>query len=322
VKLELRPFADEHLEAAGKLLAARHRRHRTTEPLLPAQYEDADAARAEVEAAWRREDASGAVALHGGRLVGYLVGAPDDEEHWGGPNAWVAAAGHAVEEAEVARDLYALAAERWVEEGRSRHYVAVPAADSALVGAWSRLCFGCQHAHGIREVRPEPWPDGVRRAEPRDVDALLELAPLISRYHAGAPVFSANRRQEDLEAIRAVIEQDVAAEEVGALVAESGGRVVGTFEVVPVELAGDAVHAHGGLVRPERTCFLAFAATAPEARGSGIGLALTQAAFAWADERGYETMVTDWRTPNLLASRFWPRRGFRPTFLRLYRSIP
>jgi hypothetical protein len=25
---------------------------------------------------------------------------------------------------------------------------------------------------------------------------------------------------------------------------------------------------------------------------------------------------------NLLASRFWPKRGFRPFFLRLYRSIP
>jgi len=25
---------------------------------------------------------------------------------------------------------------------------------------------------------------------------------------------------------------------------------------------------------------------------------------------------------NLLASRFWPARGFRTSFLRLYRSIP
>ena len=33
-------------------------------------------------------------------------------------------------------------------------------------------------------------------------------------------------------------------------------------------------------------------------------------------------MTTDWRVTNLLASRFWPKRGFRPTFLRLYRSIP
>ena len=33
-------------------------------------------------------------------------------------------------------------------------------------------------------------------------------------------------------------------------------------------------------------------------------------------------MVTDWRVTNLLASRFWPQRGFRETFVRLYRHIP
>jgi hypothetical protein len=33
-------------------------------------------------------------------------------------------------------------------------------------------------------------------------------------------------------------------------------------------------------------------------------------------------MVVDWRSANLLASRFWPRRGFRASFLGLYRSIP
>jgi len=33
-------------------------------------------------------------------------------------------------------------------------------------------------------------------------------------------------------------------------------------------------------------------------------------------------MTTDWRVTNLWASRFWPKRGFRTAFLRLYRSIP
>jgi hypothetical protein len=33
-------------------------------------------------------------------------------------------------------------------------------------------------------------------------------------------------------------------------------------------------------------------------------------------------MVIDWRVANLLASRFWERRGFRPSFFRLSRSIP
>jgi hypothetical protein len=50
-------------------------------------------------------------------------------------------------------------------------------------------------------------------------------------------------------------------------------------------------------------------------------LALTAASFAWAKERGYPAMVTDWRVTNLLSSRFWPRRGFRTTFLRLHRYV-
>src|SRR5213592_5102568 len=34
-RLELVPFADEYLEDAARLLAARHARHREAEPLLP-----------------------------------------------------------------------------------------------------------------------------------------------------------------------------------------------------------------------------------------------------------------------------------------------
>jgi GNAT superfamily N-acetyltransferase len=62
--------------------------------------------------------------------------------------------------------------------------------------------------------------------------------------------------------------------------------------------------------------------TLPESRGTGLGVALTDAGFAWAVREGYEAMVTDWRVTNLLASRFWPRRGFRASVLRLHRSIP
>ena len=79
---------------------------------------------------------------------------------------------------------------------------------------------------------------------------------------------------------------------------------------------------YGGPMLPEHACYLAFAATLPEARGSGMGLALTDAGLAWAAGQGYRAMVTDWRVTNLLASRFWPNRGFRSSVLRLYRSIP
>ena len=78
---------------------------------------------------------------------------------------------------------------------------------------------------------------------------------------------------------------------------------------------------HPALARPASAAYLAFAITHPDARGSGAGVALTTACFAWARDHGHETMVTDWRVTNLLASRFWPSRGFRTSFLRLHRLI-
>ncbi|WP_163512439.1 hypothetical protein [Fodinicola acaciae] len=48
---------------------------------------------------------------------------------------------------------------------------------------------------------------------------------------------------------------------------------------------------------------------------------MTRAALADAVERGETGMATDWRTTNLLASRFWPAVGFRPHCLRLSRTV-
>src|SRR5687768_763802 len=124
-RLEIRPFADDHLEDAAQLLAERHRRHREAEPLLPANIDF----RAEVEALWKADDVSGAVAEQSGRLVGYLLGVPREDPVWGA-NVWVELAGHAAEEPELVRDLYDLAATRWVEDGQTRHYALVPATDA------------------------------------------------------------------------------------------------------------------------------------------------------------------------------------------------
>src|SRR5262245_8382817 len=115
-KLEIRPFSAEHLDDAARLLAARHRRHRATEPLLPPRFESPEDALQEVTSAWAADGASGAVAFLGGEAVGFLFGSRRDPEIWG-ENRWVDYAGQAVEEAEDIRDLYAAAAARWVEEG-------------------------------------------------------------------------------------------------------------------------------------------------------------------------------------------------------------
>ena len=313
---EIRAFAEDHLDAAGSLLASRHREHRAAEPLLSEGFEDDDAARGEVASLWAQEDASGAVALREGQVIGFLLGTRKNDQTWGA-NVWVEAAGYAVEEPELVRDLYAVASQRWVDEGRTRHYALVPGLDDH-VGAWFRLSFGVQQAHGIKEVDERPWPPGTRRAEHRDIEALIELVPLISDHHALAPVFSGIDLVEDADQLRAMLAADIANDQLGELVYEREGRVVATFELVPVEKGS----MHRGLAQPDGAALLGFAASLPEVRGSGAGRALTEAAFAWAHEQGYATMVTDWRETNLLSSRFWPARGFRRSFLRLYRSIP
>jgi GNAT superfamily N-acetyltransferase len=313
---EIRAFAEDHLDAAGSLLAARHREHRGTEPLLAERFAHAEAARGEVMSLWAAEHASGAVALREGQVAGFLLGTRKDDRTWG-PNIWVEAAGYAVDEPELVRDLYAFSSQRWVDEGRTRHYALVPQLDDHVC-AWFRLSFGAQQAHGIEKVEPRVWPPGTRPAEPGDLEALIELAPLISRHHELAPVFSGIAWDEDPDELRSMLAADLSNAELGELVYERDGQVVASFELVSVE----KVSMHQGLARPDGAACLGWAASLPDIRGSGAGLALTEAAFAWAHEQGFATMVTDWRETNLLSSRFWPARGFRRSFLRLYRSIP
>ena len=316
-RLEIRPFSDEFVVAAGELLAARHRAHRVVEPLLPARYEEPSAAAVEVESLLGAEGASGVVGLRDGRAVGYLLGAPRPNPIWG-EHVWIELAGHAVESAENLRDLYAAGAERWVGDGQVRQYALVPGTDPELLRSWWRVGFGQQHAHGIREIPETNWPEGVRLATEDDVDALVELTPLLPDHQALSPVFGGGLPSQPADELRADMLEDLAKPEIADLVAERDGRIVGAFQIVPAELSS----VHSGLARPEGAAFLGWAATRPDARGSGAGLALTKGSFAWARGRGHDVMVTDWRVTNLLASRFWPARGFRESFLRLYRHIP
>jgi GNAT superfamily N-acetyltransferase len=314
--MEIVPFGDEHLDAAAELLAARHRRHREVEPLLPDRYERPAEARAEIDASWREHDASGFAALADGALTGYLVGAPRAPS-WG-PNVWIGYAGHAVEEPETVRDLYAAAAAGWVDRGWTTHYALVPAFDRELVDAWFRLAFGQMHVHAIRETPPAAdVAFEVRAATLDDLEGLLAIDHILPEHLNRAPVFARGEpdppevaRKEWLEAI-----DD---ERTGAFVAVRDGRVVGAVLGVPAAYSSG----NASLARPEGAGMLGYIATDAEVRGAGAGLALTNAVYRWAREQGYETLLTDWRAANLPSSRFFGRgRGFRPTFFRLHRLV-
>jgi GNAT superfamily N-acetyltransferase len=314
--MEIVPVADEHLDAAAELLAARHRRHRAAEPLLPQRFEDPAEARRELKAAWREPSASGFVALSHKGLVGYLIGAPR-AKIWG-PNVWVGYAGHAVEDAETLRDLYAAAAAWWHARGWTAHYALVPAFDAAVVDAWFRLVFGQMHVHAIRETPdPEPVDFEVREATMDDLDALLELDHILPDHLAGSPVFSV-ARPDPPETVRKEWIDALEDPRTGVFVAVRARRIVGTALGVPADYSpGNA-----SLARPDGAGMLAYIATVPEVRGEGAGLALTNAVYRWARAEGYATLLTDWRAANLPSSRFFQEgRGFSPTFFRLHRLV-
>ena len=82
VRATIVELTDDHVDDAAGLLAERHRAQRVVEPGLDPAYEDPAAARAEIVVVRERQGASGVAAVAGGRLEGFLVGAPL-EDSWG-----------------------------------------------------------------------------------------------------------------------------------------------------------------------------------------------------------------------------------------------
>jgi GNAT superfamily N-acetyltransferase len=293
--LEIHPLSELRAEAAG-LLAERFARQRAAEPLLP-----------EVDDFEPHVPVDGHVATRGGDAVAYLAGAVD-----GDTARWLFA-GHAAREPEALRDLFEVQAG---ELGVSRFMLTVPASEPELVDAWFRLAFGCQAVWAVREVESADaieFGGVIRPAARDDAAALIELDQLLFAHQAVTPSFSGlvPATREELQAeIDEIWDDDTYI----PFVAETDAGVVGTL--------GLYRRPEGDLRVPAHNIDLAFAATRDEVRGSGVGRALTAFAFTWAHEHGFHSMTVDWRSVNLLSSRFWPRRGFRPQYLRLYRAVP
>jgi GNAT superfamily N-acetyltransferase len=236
----------------------------------------------------------------------------------------VRAAGLALAEgqdAALARDLYAAAATRWVEWGCFDHYAVLPMADAALTGAWFSLSFGQEQIHALCDLKSgevgeikEVGEMRVRRARPEDAGVLGELSVVIRQHQAGAPVWGV-ALPEAAEEAREGYAELASDSEVTVWLAERAGEVVGFQAYFPAAPGPD------DLLVPEQCVELKVGGTRPGARGLGVGRALTAHGLAWARGEGYGHCLADWRSTNLLASRFWPRQGFRPMQQRLVRRM-
>lgn len=292
--LEIHALSELRDEAAA-LLAERFAAQRAAERLLP-----------EIEDFAAHLPEAGHVATRGGEAVAFLGGAVDgDLARW-------QFAGHAARDPEALRELFAVQA---AELGVRRFMVTVPATDGALVDAWFRLAFGCQAVWAVREPEPAQgieFAGAIRPATPDDLEAVVDFDLLLYEHQQATPSFSEFAPPSREESRREAA--DIWADPYLPFLAERGGEAVGLLLLYR--------RPEGDLRVPAGNVDIAFMATRPEVRGSGAGLALTAYALRWAHEQGLGSVTVDWRSVNLLSSRFWPRRGFRPQYLRLYRAVP
>jgi GNAT superfamily N-acetyltransferase len=333
MNFNLRPFDETHIADAGALLAARHRRDRIAQPLLPARFERPEEAEKAVAATWKRSDTAGYAAFDRGRMIGYLFGERIVDAQRG-RHVWLRLPGHALAdgvEAEFYRDLYAAAGSRWLEQGCFDHYAMIPAADRGAQEAFFALSFGKEQAHAVCDLDRlvVPQADGagdsalrtsgaarwvIREATKDDRAKLAEAAEWIPRHLTGAPVWSAmlpERLNDRRESYATIVDDEAGI----PWLAEENGELLGVAFFFRADPAED------DLLVGDDCAILAVGATRPEARGRGVATALTWHGMADVKARGFRTCQIDWRATNLEASRFWPRFGFDALVYRLVRRV-
>jgi ribosomal protein S18 acetylase RimI-like enzyme len=208
-------------------------------------------------------------------------------------------------DAEEVRGAYAELSPQWPP----LHFaIAGPALES--LDPWYRLGFAQMHAYGCRPSGGEAFDVPgltLRAGGPDDLETAVRIDLLVEEAQAAAPSYSSF--VEDPDKHRATWVEALENEAVTYVVAERAGVAVGHATLYPDPADQGALH-------------LASTAVVPGERGGGVGRALTAHALAYTADRGYERLRTNWRVTNLHASRFWPRRGFEITHIRLVRRLP
>lgn len=329
MKAEYLPFTEEMIPDAGTLLAKRHACNRQKLPLLPARFEDPQIAAQAVKALWKEKLRNGYAAFRDRKMVAYLIG-ESTTNPWGRAG-YVYLPGYAFADEEspaVIQDLYSLLGDDWVKKGCFDHYLYISAADQDVLKALFDLGFGKERVDALLDFRsltiPEvEEPAGVtfRRAGSGDHEHLGSLSDVIFRALAKAPYWHPTVPEYWDELHEGWSELADDKEWMVWLAVEGDQRSS------PVENALGTVgfrseeESDTQMLASPQTLYLSVAATKPEARGRGISTVLTWYGLEQARKEGYEICHTNWISPNLLASRFWPRFGFKDAAYRVAKRI-
>lgn len=330
MKTELLPFTEKMIPDAGKLLAQRHACNRKDLSLLPARFKEPQVATKAVETLWQKKLKNGFAAFRDGKMIAYLLG--ENTTLLWGRCGYVYLPGYALAEDEspsVIQDLYSLLGESWVKKGCFDHYLYISAADANVIAALFDLGFGKERVDALLDLNTldlpqfeEPEGITIRQAGVGDNAHLGSLSNVIFRALSDAPYWHPTVPEDWDELHEGWSELADDKEWTVWLALENDKKrsspvdeALGTVGFRPEQEADTQI-----LVSP-RTMYLSVAATKPQARGRGVSTALTWHGLQKARRDGFEICYTNWISPNLLASRFWPRFGFKDVAYRVAKKV-
>lgn len=276
-------------------------------PLLSPDFSDEHFSRALADAkdqTWVADDA--------GNVVGHLYGALLESTEYGN-GVWIGPDGVSFDTTDQLAALYATAGTAWITKGALEHYAWV-FDDPIDTTPWYELGFARMHVRGVlslSEQRPHRLPPGysLRRGGPDDLQQALVIDAALDEAQRQGPSFSiyfehASRADEMLEAL----EDD----EVHYYVVERSGVGIAQCLTFPLEARrgsfADTLHVSAVAVMPGH-------------EHQGVARALIDHALNDAVAAGFHFGETNWRVTNRRAGNFWLRYGFRPTYVRLHRTI-
>lgn len=325
----IRAFQPNDAPACAALLADSHRRVRQRQPMLPQRFEGIEDATQALDAALERA-AEAWVAERDRRVVGYLAGGrslPSPQSFWAqyspprGIN--ISVAGHAVAEGEPTADtyraLYAVAAERWTEDGYFAHQVGIRPADDTVREAWFLLGFGAHTTFATRDLAPvegeAPTDIQVHAATPEELPLVRHFDELESLHHRESPIFWPHLGHDVASAVEAFQRAALEGDQNPIFIATRGGKPVAMHFVLRRGGFGTPIS------QPDDSLYLYQAIVEPEAQGGGVGTALLRHTVDWARAEGFRWLNLHHASMNPSGAPFWQRHGFQPVEMTVERWL-
>ena len=153
----------------------------------------------------------------------------------------------------------------------------------------------------------------IRRAERRDLPVLGQLGASLVRDHFA---FDSRRflkpRPRLEEGYAHFLGRELEAEDAAVFVAERGGVIAGYVYARIEPLSWQELRDIAGFIHD--------VVVAPEARSTGVGTRLIEAAATWIAERGVPRVMLGTAEKNRDAQRLFERLGFRRTMIEMTRE--